>query len=453
MTPPDPTNLLPETAAAERLRQHLEETARERDRAHRALLEREAELARIQRIARVGGLEIDFRDGVKNRRSPEYLLVHGLTPEAVNETYEDWVGRIHPEDRERTVKHLFDILRSDSADYSAEYRIVRPNDGDTRWIRVVAKIERDRNGRALRLVGADLDVSDQMLAQETLRESEERFRLIADSAPVPIWVTKLDRTRSFANQAYLDFLGLPFEQAIVFDWRKVLHPDDQARVVQESIAGEATLKPFVLEARYKNANGEYRWLRSESQPRWDPTGKHIGFIGVAHDITAAKQAESDLRRLNETLELRISERTAQLESSEAQMRAIFETSNQYHGILNSQGDLLYANKTGLAGIRANAADIIGLPFWETPWFSGTAGMRDAVLDAFMTVMKGEHVQIEMMLRLPIGERYFDFEMRPLRDQHGAVIGAVPEAVDITERRKGEEALRQGQKKEAGGELN
>src|SRR4051795_10324418 len=107
MTPPDPSNVLPEAAAAERLRQHLEEIARERDRAHRALLEREAELARIQRIAGVGGLEIDFRDGVKNRRSPEYLLVHGLPPEAVNETYEDWVGRIHPEDRERTIRHLF----------------------------------------------------------------------------------------------------------------------------------------------------------------------------------------------------------------------------------------------------------------------------------------------------------------------------------------------------------
>src|SRR3954451_6741300 len=106
MTPPDPTNLLPETAAAERLRQHLQEIARERDRAHRALQEREAELARIQRIARVGGLEIDFRDGVRNRRSPEYLLVHGLPLEAANETYGDWVERIHPEDRERTVRDL-----------------------------------------------------------------------------------------------------------------------------------------------------------------------------------------------------------------------------------------------------------------------------------------------------------------------------------------------------------
>src|SRR5258707_12670297 len=373
MTPPDRPDILPETEAAERLRQHLEEIARERDRAHRALQEREAELARIQRIARVGGLEIDFRDGVRNRRSPEYLLVHGLPPEAANETYEDWVNRIHPEDRKPTVADLFDVLRSDSEDYSAEYRIIRPNDGGIRWIRVVAKIERDRDGRALRLVGAHIDVTDRMLAQDKLRESAERFRLIADSAPVPIWVTKLDRTRSFANQAYVDFLGLPFEQAIGFDWRKVLHPDDLPRILQESVAGEASLKPFVLEARYKDANGEYRWLRSESQPRWDPTGNHIGFIGVAHDITAAKQAEIDLRRLNETLELRISERTGQLESSEAQMRAIFESSHQYQGLLNSHGDVLYVNKTALAGIRAEASDVIGRPFWEKPLFAATDG--------------------------------------------------------------------------------
>ena len=144
----------------------------------------------------------------------------------------------------------------------------------------------------------------------------------------------------------------------------------------------------MLEARYKNAQGEWRWLRSESQPRWDPTGAHIGFIGVAHDITASKQAESDLRRLNETLEQRIAERTAQLESSEAQMRAIFETSHQYQGLLNADGDLLYINRTSLAGIRAKAIDVIGKPFWTTPWFSETDGMRDIVRDAFFAVMQG-----------------------------------------------------------------
>src|ERR1044071_3418313 len=96
MTTSDTANVLPDIAAAERLRPHLEESADERDRAHRALQEREAELVRIQRIAGVGGLEIDFRDGVKNRRSPEYLLVHGLPPEAANETHEERGRRIHP---------------------------------------------------------------------------------------------------------------------------------------------------------------------------------------------------------------------------------------------------------------------------------------------------------------------------------------------------------------------
>jgi PAS domain S-box-containing protein len=449
---PDPKNALPEAAAAERLRQHLEEIARERDRAHRALQEREAELARIQRIGRVGGVEVDFRDGFQNRRSPEYLIIHGLPADAANESHDDWVNRIHPEDRERTVKQFLEALAGRSEDYSAEYRIVRPNDGQTRWINVIAKIERDRDGRARRLVGAHIDVTERMLAQDTLRESEERFRLIANSAPVPMWVTKLDRTRSFANQAYVDFLGLPFEQAIVFDWRKALHPDDLPRILQEQVAGESSLKPFVLEARYKNATGEWRWLRSESQPRWDPTGKHIGFIGVAHDITAAKQAEIELRRLNETLELRISERTAQLESNEAQMRAIFETSHQYQALLNQHGDVLHVNKTALTGIRAKAGDVIGKPFWDTPWFSSTQGMPEAVRNAFLAVLKGQEVQQEMMLHLPIGDRYFDFAMRPLRDQHGAVIGAVPEAVDITDRRRGEEALRQSQKMEAVGQL-
>ncbi|MET3908392.1 PAS domain S-box-containing protein [Bradyrhizobium sp. S3.3.6] len=443
---------LPETIAAERLRQHLEDIARERDEAYRALQEREAELARIQRIGKVGGLEVDFREGFKNRRSPEYLMIHGLPPEAVDETHEDWVSRIHPDDRDATVNHFFEALSGTSEDYTAEYRIIRPSDGETRWIRVVAKIERDGDGRAIRLVGAHIDATDQMLVRETLRESEERFRLIADSAPVPIWVTKLDRTRSFVNQAYVDFVGLPYDQAIAFDWRKVLHPDDLPHVLQQSVQGEASLKPFVLEARYKDASGEWRWLRSESQPRWDPTGKHIGFIGVAHDITVAKRAEIELRQLNETLEERIVERTAELESNEARLRAILGTSNQYQGLVNLRGELLYANKTALDGITANASDVIGKPFWDTPWFSATEGMSTAVREAFDTVLKGEAVRMEMRLRLPIGERDFEFGMRPVLDRHGNITGAVPEAVDITERRRGEEALRQSQKMEAIGQL-
>ena len=142
MTPSDSANVLPE-AAAERLRRHLQEIASERDRAHRALQEREANW-RGSSASPASAVSKSISVTASRMLSPEYLLVHGLPPEAANETYEEWVSRIHPEDRERTVQHLFGVLKSESEDYSAEYRIVRPNDGTTRWIRVVAKIERER---------------------------------------------------------------------------------------------------------------------------------------------------------------------------------------------------------------------------------------------------------------------------------------------------------------------
>jgi PAS domain S-box-containing protein len=158
-------------------------------------------------------------------------------------------------------------------------------------------------------------MTERQNTERKLLESEERFRLIADSAPVPMWVTLLNRKRAFVNRAYVEFLGVSYEEAVDFDWRTILHPDDHDRVVAESVAGEAALKPFVLEGRYRRRDGAWRWLRSISQPRWGPEGEHAGFIGVAHDVTDAKQAEAALREINETLERRVEERTADLRAA------------------------------------------------------------------------------------------------------------------------------------------
>ena len=420
--------------------------------AERTLRERESELMGIQRIARVAGVVVDLTDGFRNGfRSPEYREIHGLPPDT-EDGHEDWARRIHPDDRERTLKRFFDAIRGAGGRLSSEYRIIRPSDGQVRWIATEARIERDQSGKALRLVGAHIDITDRSLARETLRESEERFQLIANSAPVPMWVSNPNGTRAFANQAYLDFLGVNYDEALVFDWRKILHPDDMDRIVKESIAGEASLRPFVLEARYKRVDGNYRWMRSESQPRLDPTGKHIGFIGVAHDITVAKEAETNLRKLNESLERRIEERTAQLAANEAQLRAILETTNQYQQLLDLRGNVVYANNTALAGIRSRLLDVVGKPFWDLPWFTTTEAMRDTVRNAFISASTGESVRMEMLLHLPIGDRYFDFAMRPIFDQKRTVVGVLPEAIDITERRQAEEALRQAQKMEAVGQL-
>jgi PAS domain S-box-containing protein len=118
-----------------------------------------------------------------------------------------------------------------------------------------------------------------------------------------MWLTGLDRKRRFVNQAYLDMIRLPYEEALAFDWRTILHPDDHDRIVAESIAGEAALKSFALEARYRIGDGSWHWLHSVSQPLLDDDGEHMGFIGVAFDLTEAKEAEWHLRETEERLRL------------------------------------------------------------------------------------------------------------------------------------------------------
>ncbi len=202
---------------------------------------------------------------------------------------------------------------------------------------------RDEAGRVLGIYVVVQDITDGKLAERALSESEERFRSIANSAPVPIWVSRLDGRREFINRAYVDFLAVPPAEALNFDWRKALHPDDLPRILEEQRVGEASRRPFTLEARYRRGDGQWRWLRSESQPRWGPAGEHVGFIGVAYDLTASKEAEQKLTQLNETLERRIEEGAAQLAATEALIGTFFEHSSECHAVMaeTAEGQFRY----------------------------------------------------------------------------------------------------------------
>ena len=156
-------------------------------------------------------------------------------------------------------------------------------------------------------------------AQAEVLESEARFRDIADTAPVLIWVTKQDRSRAFVNQAYVEFMGGDYESVRTADWRSYIHADDHDMLVRESIAGEATKQPFSLEARYLHHSGEYRWLKSFSRPRFGPGGEVIGFFGVAFDVTDARRVEHDLKRINELLEERVGDALAEKAKAEADL--------------------------------------------------------------------------------------------------------------------------------------
>ena len=285
-----------------------------------ALREREAELARVQQLGRIGGLEVDLRTGFGNRRSPEYLLIHGLPPAAADESHEDWVQRIHPEDREATEKIFRDAVAGDVRDYSVQYRIVRPSDGETRWISVKSTIERDENGKAIRLVGAHTDVTEQVVADLALRQSEEQFRKLADQLAElnatlaqrveektrerdRIWnvsqdllvVADRDGVWRTVNPAWTKTLGWSEAELLNRTSEWLEHPDDGGLTrteVNRLIQGNLTVK---FEGRFRHKNGSYRWLSWTGVPDQD----HI--YAVARDVTAEKAAAERLKATEEAL--------------------------------------------------------------------------------------------------------------------------------------------------------
>ena len=285
-----------------------------------ALRDREAELARVQQLGRIGGLEVDLRTGFRNRRSPEYLLIHGLPPDAANESHDDWVRRIHPEDREATEKKFRDAIASRVGEYTVQYRIIRPSDGETRWISVKSTIERDENGRAVRLVGAHTDVTEQVVAEQALRQSEERYRKLADqlaelNATLAQRVEEKTRERDRIWNVSQDLLVVADRsgvwQTVNPAWTRTLgwseaelldrtsewleHPDDNGltRTQVKKLGADGTTVRF--ESRFRHKDGSYRWLS------WTGVSERERIYAVARDVTAEKAAAERLRATEEAL--------------------------------------------------------------------------------------------------------------------------------------------------------
>jgi PAS domain S-box-containing protein len=293
------------------------------------------------------------------------------------------------------------------------------------------------------------DVTEQRLAERSIRESEERFRRIANSAPALMWVTRLDRVRDFVNEAYAEFAlgpGFDLEEARTLDWRAQIHPDDVDRIVAESIAGEASRQRFTLEGRYMRYDGEYRWLRTVSQPRFGADGEIVGFIGVGTDITLAKEAELELRR-------QVEERTSQLAASEAQFRAVFEAALEVMVLLKPDGTVLAVNNRREAWRNPDPSKSLGEKLWDAPTMRAYPQHAAVMKKGIATAARGEVFTTEVnMEREGVPTSYLDVSVQPVRGPDGKVIYLLFEARDITELKAAQEQLRQSQKMEALGQL-
>ena len=146
-------------------------------------------------------------------------------------------------------------------------------------------------------------------AEHALRESEERFRVIADRAPVMMWTSRADATLDYLNHTCTEFSGLPLEQLLDQGWLNAVHPDDREPCMRIYVPAVQARVPFDMEFRIRRADGAYRWAISLGVPRYRPDGSYLGYLGSTVDITERKESENAVRE-NEA-ELRASYREIQ----------------------------------------------------------------------------------------------------------------------------------------------
>src|SRR5436305_2817538 len=201
---------------------------------------------------------------------------------------------VHPEDRERMKQLVQQMFEHAGGEYESEYRITRP-DGSTCWVAGYGSVESDERGKPAFARGVSRDITKRKIAEEELRESEARFRTVADAAPVLIWMSGPDKLCTFFNKGWLNFTGRTMEQELGKGWTEGVHADDLEHCLEVYGNSFDARQPFTMEYRLRRSDGEFRWILDTGTPRFASDGAFIGYIGSCTDITEQKLAEEKFR--------------------------------------------------------------------------------------------------------------------------------------------------------------
>ena len=174
---------------------------------------------------------------------------------------------------------------------------LRRKDGAELWVRMAANPIYKDSGEFDGAMAIMCDITEQRLVDEALRESEERFRLMADTTPTMIWMSGTDKLCTFFNQGWLNFTGRSMEQELGEGWAAGVHSDDLERCLRIYSSAFDSRRNFEMEYRLRRHDGEYRWIVDYGVPRFGSNGMFCGYIGSCIDITERKISEMSLHEL------------------------------------------------------------------------------------------------------------------------------------------------------------
>ncbi|HSH65724.1 MAG TPA: PAS domain-containing protein, partial [Bacteroidia bacterium] len=242
--------------------------------------------------------------------SPRLAEILGYDSQKVL-THQMMHDHIHPEDLYPVVERAFDAALQ-TAVYNYDSRIIWP-DKTLHWIRTQGKVLYDEKNMPVRMLGIMTDITELKNAEHALRESEKRFRTVADTAPVMIWMTDRDRKCIFLNKCWSEFTGIPINEGLHGGWTTIVHPDDLPETSMKFLKAYETHAVYTQELRIKNRFDEYIWIMDHAVPRYSAEGFFLGYIGSSINIHEQKNAK-------EQLENRVKERTLELKNANEELR-------------------------------------------------------------------------------------------------------------------------------------
>jgi PAS domain S-box-containing protein len=339
-----------------------------------ALRARDVQLQEAQVLANLGSWEWDVRTNTR-RWSDQLSRIFGVRHDEVPSTFDGFYPLVHPEDRERTARIASEALRS-GTDYENQFRIVRP-DGTVRTVHNQARVDRDESGKPVRVIGVCQDITERKLAEEQVRASQERFRMMVENVrDYAIYILDMNGYVTSWNLGAERLEGYRAEE-IIGKHYSCFFPSDHAARGDPGMQ----LQFASIQGRYESEgwrvrkNGSQFWAHIIVTPLLDETGKPRGFSEITHDITERKRAEEDLHSYADRLKV-TSRRLVEVQEAERRLLA-----RELH-------DRVGQNLTAL-GINLSIV-ASGLPAGSKPELAGRleecSSLVEGTVDAMRNVM-------------------------------------------------------------------
>jgi PAS domain S-box-containing protein len=248
---------------------------------------------------------------------------------------------VFPEDLPLAAKLLDKLITEGS--FQHEIRFFNEKTGKPFWLLWNGIVIRDAQGEMIGFGSVSTEISERKATEKILRESEERFRSLADNSPMFVYIIEPDTNAniSYFNKTWLEYTGISAEDSTGQAWATFVHPDDLEKSFEDYLSAFDSQQPFIIDAlRLKRRDGAYRWHTFKGNPRYDTAGEFLGYIGVGFDIHERKLAEESLKE------------------SEEQFRTLVETLPQLVWITSHDGENKYTSSRWkeYAGVQPEGPD-------------------------------------------------------------------------------------------------